>query len=81
MKTILNFLLQVIMNYIVGKDVFGKIQTLVEEVGNNNELSGAEKREKVLAEAKAMGGDFASHLLNLAVEAAVALVKEKTITK
>lgn len=71
------WLLKTAINYIVGKDVFGKIQTLVADVALNDELSGAEKREKVLAEAKAIGGDFASHMLNFAVEAAVVLLKEK----
>ena len=71
------WLLEKVMNYIVGKDVFGTISRLVETVGLNAELSGSEKREKVVSEVKALGTDFASHMLNLAIEAAVALMKAK----
>jgi len=71
------WLLDKVMNYIIGKDVFGKIKDLVNNVALNNELSGAQKREKVIAEAKELGTDFASHMLNLAIEAAVVLMKEK----
>lgn len=78
LKTVLNGILKTIMNYIVGKDVFTKIQSLVTEVNSDTALTSAEKKEKVVAEAKSLGGDFATHLLNLAIEAAVALVKSKT---
>lgn len=71
------WLLQKVMGYIVGKDVFGKIQSIVADVSLDDTLSGTEKREKVVTEAKGMGTDFASHMLNLAVEAAVTLMKEK----
>ena len=72
------WLLQKVMNYIVGKDVFGQVQTLVAEIATDDKLSGSEKKDKVLAEAKDLGEDFASHMLNLAVEAAVTLLKEKS---
>lgn len=74
------WLLRRVMNYMIGADVFGKIQTLVSEVAFNDSLSGAEKREKVIEEAKNLGEDFASHMLNLAVEAAVTLMKEEATT-
>lgn len=72
------WLLEKVMHYIIGKDIFGKIQKLVLEVGMNSELTGDQKREKVLEEAKAVGNDFATHMLNLAIEAAVTLMKDKT---
>jgi len=74
------WLLDKVMNYIIGADIFGKIKDLVNNVALNDKLTGAQKREKVIAEAKELGIDFASHMLNLAIEAAVVLMKEK-VTK
>jgi hypothetical protein len=71
------WLLEKVMNYIVGKDVFGKVQNLVATVALDDTLSGEEKREKVKTEAKDLGTDFATHMLNLSVEAAVTLLREK----
>lgn len=73
----LNWLLKNVMNYIVGKDVFGKVQKLVTEVALDEKLTGAEKKEKVIASAKALGADITTSALNLAVEAAVKLIKDK----
>lgn len=75
MKT---WLLAQIMQYLVGKDVFGQIQKLVAEVAFNTTLSGSEKRAKVLEDLKGIAGGLASHLINLAIEAAVTLLKSKT---
>jgi len=72
-----NWLLEKVMNYIVGADVFGQVQKMVAEVATDDKLSGSEKKDKVLADAKDLGADFASHMLNLAVEAAVTLLKAK----
>lgn len=73
----LNWLLKNVMNYIVGKDIFGKVQKLVTEVALDEKLTGAEKKEKVIASAKALGVDITISALNLAVEAAVKLIKDK----
>jgi len=73
----LNWLLKNVMNYIVGKDIFGKVQKLVTEVALDEKLTGAEKKEKVIASAKALGVDITTSALNLAVEAAVKLIKDK----
>lgn len=73
----LNWLLKNVMNYIVGKDIFGKVQKLVTEVALDETLTGAEKKEKVIASAKALGVDITISALNLAVEAAVKLIKDK----
>jgi len=70
--------LKAVMNYIVGADVFGQVQKMVAEAAADDKLSGAEKKEKVLASAKNLGVDFASHMLNLAIEAAVTLLKDET---
>ena len=73
----LNWLLKNVMNYIVGKDIFGKVQKLVAEIALDEKLTGAEKKEKVIASAKALGADITTSALNLAVEAAVKLIKDK----
>ena len=73
----LNWLLKNVMNYIVGKDIFGKVQNLVAEIALDEKLTGAEKKEKVIASAKALGADITTSALNLAVEAAVKLIKDK----
>lgn len=71
------WLLEKVMNYLVGKDVFGQVKRLVAEVALNSTLSGAEKKAKVLEGLKDIGEDLANHLINLAIEAAVALLKDK----
>ena len=73
----LNWLLKNVMNYIIGKDIFGKVQKLVTEVALDEKLTGAEKKEKVITSAKALGVDITTSALNLAVEAAVKLIKDK----
>jgi len=70
------WLLKKVMGYMIGADVFGQIQEIVAGVALDDSLSGAEKREQVVEQAKNMGKDFASHMLNLAVEAAVTLMRE-----
>ena len=75
------WLLVRVMNYIVGNDVFGKTQALVADVALDDTLSGSQKRDKVAAEAKKFADETKSHLVNLAIEASVALIREKTATK
>ena len=75
------WLLKRVMTYIVGNDVFGKTQALVAEVALDDTLSGTQKKEKVLSEAKAFAKDTKTHLVNLAIEASVALIREQTNTK
>lgn len=74
MKT---WLLEQIMSYLVGKDVFGQIKKLVGEVALNTTMSGSEKRTRVLEGLKGIADGLASHLINLAIEAAVTLLKTK----
>ena len=76
-KFMWKWMLEKVMNYMVGKDVFGQVKKMVEEVGLNKELTGAQKKEKVLEQAKGMGEDFASSMMNFAVEAAVTMLKEQ----
>lgn len=72
--------LKQVMDYLVGKNVFGQVQKLVTEVAFDTTMSGAQKRDKVLSEAKNIGEGLATHILNLAIEAAVVLMKEQ-VTK
>ncbi len=74
------WLLKNVMNYIIGKNIFGKVQVLVADVALNDKLTGAEKRERVITELKSIEKDFASNMTNLAIEAAVVLLKEKSNT-
>jgi len=71
------WLLKKVMNYIVGNDVFGKVQALVAEVALDDTLSGSQKKDKVVTEAKALGQDMKVSAINLAIEAAVTLLKDK----
>lgn len=72
-----SWLLEKTMYVIIGKDVFGTIQKLVQDVSQNSTLSGAEKREKVVAALSELGLTLALSLLNLAIEAAVVVLKAK----
>lgn len=74
------WLLKNVMNYMVGKNIFGKIQGLVADVALNDKLSGSEKKDKVITELKSIETDFKKDMINLAIEAAVVLLKEKTNT-
>jgi hypothetical protein len=71
-----NLFLKKIVEYLIGKDVFGKIQDLVGTLMLNTELTGDQKRELALSEAKTFGGEFATYLLNLSIEVAVTLLKK-----
>lgn len=75
------WLLEQVMNYIIGNDIFGQIKTIVINVSKDDTLTGTEKKEKVLAEVKQLSSEIKTHLINLAIEAAVALIREKTKTK
>ena len=72
------WLLRRVLAYIVGNDVFVKIQKLVAEVALDDTLSSTQKREKVLAEAKTFAKNIEIHLINLAIESAVVLMKENS---
>jgi len=76
---LVQFLLSRLMNFIVGSNVFGRIQELVLEVSKEDSLTGQQKREKVSKGLEDLGKDIANHLLSLAIEAAVTLMKTKKI--
>jgi len=71
------WLLKKVMNYVVGADLFGQVQDLVADVALNENMTGAQKREAISKKADALKKDFASHLVNLAIESSVTLLKDK----
>lgn len=72
-----SWLLEKTMHVIIGKDVFGTIQKLVRDVSENNTMTGAEKREKVVEALSSLAITLGMSLLNLAIEAAVVVLKSK----
>jgi len=77
LKKIGLYLLDIAVKFIVGKDVFGRIQNVVEKVADMD-VSGSKKREIVLEELKDIADDGKKYLVNLAIETAVAKLKEFT---
>ena len=64
------------VEWLVGGDLFGFIQKEVEII-NDEDLTGEEKRKRVHEEAKRFFGDTATFFINLAIEVAVILLKDK----
>lgn len=73
-----SFFLRKIVQWIVGGDIFNKIKDLVMMYLEDNSISGSEKRDKVISEARELGLDIADWALNLAIEAALVWIKTKT---
>lgn len=81
MQTIILDTIAFFLKRLVDSKVFAVLETLVADAANW-ELSGPEKRERVLVDLRAVGGAIApvvaataSWLLNLALEVAVARLK------
>ena len=62
------------IKWLVGGDLLEFVKDAVAKV-NDASLSGQEKRDAVLAEAKEMFSDFASVFISLAIEVAVILLR------
>jgi len=71
------YLLNVLVGFIVGKDVFVRVQNVVEKVAEMD-ASGEKKREIVLDELKDIANDGKKYLINLAIETAVTRLKTLT---
>ena len=69
-------ILEKITQWLVGGSLFEFVQETVNIV-NNEDLTGSEKRDKVFREAKELFSDVATIFVNLAIEVAVLLLKEK----
>lgn len=68
--------LETIVQAIAGRVNYQDVKTLVEQI-NDSGLSGDEKRDLVIDEARAMGIAIASALLNLLIEVAVNAVRAR----
>lgn len=73
-----SYALDKLIKWLIGGELFNSIKEMVASVADAN-LSGDEKRTKVLDEAKSIAGKTATFLLNLAIEAAVTLLKSKSL--
>ena len=79
MNTILKQALVGVIRMVIGTKPWEKIREAVTLVSKNTDIPGEEKRAVVIAAMKEQGWTMASHLLNLAIEVAVAaLVKKVT---
>ena len=70
------WLLELITKFVIGEQLFVKVQQTVEKVADKN-ISGKEKKEIAIKELKEVGGDFAEYTLNFALETAVFALKSK----
>lgn len=81
MNRIIAVLLNRLMTWIVSAELWERAQSWV-ALYENKELSGAEKRERVLvmleAELKTLGKDLTTSLLNFAIEAAVQYARRQS---
>lgn len=68
--------LQTILKALIGALNYERVQRLVETL-DTTALSGAEKRAAVAAEAHAVGVTVGSALLNLAIEVAVNVLRQR----
>lgn len=68
--------LETLVQAIAGRMNYQSIKALVEQI-NGSALSGDEKRDLVIDEARAMGIAIASALLNLLIEVAVNAVRAR----
>lgn len=64
-------------SWVVGYNLFERIKELVNSLMNDSTKSGSEKRQYVLDELRDWAGDFASFIINAAIEVAVVLAKRK----
>jgi hypothetical protein len=76
MKTLWMKALETLVQAIAGRMNYQNIKELVEQI-NDSALSGDEKRDLVIDEARAMGIAIASALLNLLIEVAVNAVRAR----
>ena len=70
------FLLERVIKWLIGGAAFDYIKTSVELI-NNEDMTGEEKRAKVVEDAKKLFGNLATFLINLAIEVAVTSLKAK----
>lgn len=71
-----DFLLNKVIAWMLGGKLFETIKGIVGTL-SKEDISGVEKREKAIAQLKDLAGDISMFLVNLGIEAAVALLKSK----
>jgi hypothetical protein len=76
MNSVKNYMLDKALTWILGGDLFLRIKKIVEGLLDVN-IPGSEKRNIAIRDAKLLGADIANFILNLGIEAAVYLLKEK----
>ena len=63
-----------ITQWLVGSDVFGKIEKVVLSLVDSN-MTGEQKKASAISQLKDLGGDVSRTLINLAIEVAVSYFK------
>ena len=66
-----------VVSWIVGFEFFDKVKELVNGLMADDGLTGSEKRTKVINELADWGHNFASFIVNAAIEVAVVLAKRE----
>jgi hypothetical protein len=70
------FLLKRVVNWLVGGELFSQIIEIVEGLANET-ISSEEKRATAKRRIRAIGSSVSEFLINLALEAAVVILKSK----
>jgi len=63
--------------WVVGGDLYAQIKEMVSIYTKDNTMTGAQKREAVIAKSKVTFANAASVLINIALEVAVFIITEK----
>ena len=77
MNKMKKYMLEKIVAWLVGGSLFEDIKQVVVTL-MNSEMPGERKREIALRRIKAMAADSATFMLNLAIEAAVVVLKQES---
>lgn len=70
------YMLNKVIEWLVGGAFFNQIKDIVNGLGTSS-ATGAEKREIAISKAKKLAGSTATFLINLAIEAAVFMLKDQ----
>jgi hypothetical protein len=73
-----NYMLDKVITWLLGGDLFGKIKDIVLGL-SRVDVPGEEKRKIATEKAKLALGETANFLINLAIEAAVYLLKQEAL--
>jgi len=76
MEALKTYVLDKVVAWVLGGSMFNQIKDIVSSL-SNMDVPGDVKREQALKQLKMLGYDTATFLINLGIEAAVFLLKEK----